>query len=175
LARHAFLLGDLTGAAQLVLNQTPLVLAQTSPLICSAVGATAQHTGARRSKKPATARELAAMDFAPWEMDHPPRQPGPSGKVMDHLGISARFAAAFVERSKSELINLWRDRPNNGDDLFELMDNLQEAAEIMKSIAAMVETAHMRLLIAVHPYAAEIGGDTWAEVEGNDAEQTASA
>jgi hypothetical protein len=115
------------------------------------------------------------MEFAPWEMDHS-RQggPGPSGKVMDRLGVSARMAAALVERSKSELVSLWRDTPND-EDLFEMMDGLKEAAEIMESIAAMIEAANMRLLIAVHAYAAEIGGDTWAEVEGNDAEQTASA
>jgi hypothetical protein len=119
-----------------------------------------------------TARELAAMDFTPWEMDHPPGQPGPSAKLMQRLGISARTAAALVERSKSELISAWRDTPNDeADALFEMMDDLQEAAEIMKSVAAMVQTAHLRLLIAVHAYSAEIGGAVWAEVEGNTTEE----
>ena len=107
-----------------------------------------------------TACELAAMDFTPWKMDHPPGQPGPSAKTMHHLGVSARTAAALVERSKSELISLWRDTPNDeAEALFEMMDSLQESAEIIKSLAAMVQTAHLRLLVAAHAVAAEIGGD----------------
>jgi Ribbon-helix-helix protein, copG family len=71
-----------------------------------------------------------------------------------------------------QLISAWRDTPNGeADALFEMMDDLQEAAEIMKSVAAMVQTAHLRLLIAVHACSAEIGGAVWAEVEGNTTEE----
>jgi hypothetical protein len=122
-----------------------------------------------------TACELAAMDFTPWKMDHPPGQPGPSAKVMNRRGVSARTAAALIERSKSELISLWRGTSNDdAEDLFEMMDSLQEAAEIMKSMAFMVQTAHLRLLVAVHAYSAEIGGDVWAKVQENPADQTVS-
>jgi hypothetical protein len=115
----------------------------------------------RQPKDIVTASELAAMDFAPWKMDHPPGQPGPSRKVMDNLGVSARFAAAFVERSKSELIGMWQDEPNQ-EELFDLVDNLQEAAEKMMAMVAMVQTAHLRLLVAAH-----------AVVEENIAEHSA--
>jgi hypothetical protein len=46
-------------------------------------------------KGAATAAALAAMEFEPWKMNHPPGKPGPSGKVMNNLGVAARFAAAF--------------------------------------------------------------------------------
>jgi hypothetical protein len=111
------------------------------------------------------------MDFTPWKMDHVPGQPGPSGKVMNRLGVAARMAAAVVERSKSELISLWRNTAAGDEAVFEMMDSFGEAAEIMKSLAAMAETAQMRLLVAAHAYAAESGGDVWAEVEGNAADQ----
>lgn len=101
------------------------------------------------------------MDFTPWKMDHPPGRPGPSREVTDNLGISARFAAVFVERSKSELISMWQDEPNQ-EELFEMVDHLQEAAEIMMAMAAMVQTAHLRLLVAAH-----------AVVEENTAEHSA--
>ena len=101
------------------------------------------------------------MDFTPWKMDHPPVRPGPSREVTDNLGISARFAAVFVERSKSELISMWQDEPNQ-EELFEMVDHLQEAAEIMMAMAAMVQTAHLRLLVAAH-----------AVVEANTAEHSA--
>jgi hypothetical protein len=88
---------------------------------------------------------------------------GKSGNPLRLPKLSARIAAALVERSKDELVTLWRDTSND-EGLFQTMDALQEAGEVMKSLAAMIETAHLRMLIAVHAYAAEIGGDTWAQV-----------
>jgi hypothetical protein len=113
-------------------------------------------------KDAATAAQIAAMEFEPWKMDHPPGKPGPSAKAMNHLGVSARISAGLVERSKSELIGLWRDTTSH-EALFQTLDSLQEAAEIMKSLASMIENAHLRLLVAVHAYAAEIGVDTEVE------------
>jgi hypothetical protein len=110
-------------------------------------------------KAAATAAEIAAMEFEPWKMDHAPGKPGPSARAMNHLGVSARIGAGLVERSKNELIGLWRDMTDHKA-LFQTMDSVQEAAEIMKSLAGMIENAHLRLLIAVHAYAAEMSIDT---------------
>jgi hypothetical protein len=98
----------------------------------------------KRKAKIASAGFLAKLDFKPWPKSNPPDKPGRSAEFMGELGISARFAAAIVQRTKQELVNIHRTIDHEHID--QLMGNLFESAEQMKAMANMLEVACMRLL-----------------------------
>jgi hypothetical protein len=99
-----------------------------------------------KKKEVATAGFLANVDFEPWPKSDPPDKPGPSAKYMHGLGISARFAAATVQRTKKELIEM--HQTIDGESLDELMANMLDASEQFKLLAHVAEVACQRLLIA---------------------------
>jgi hypothetical protein len=96
----------------------------------------------KRRGKLATAKDLAKVDWKPWKSD----PDAISGEMMHKLGVSARLAYATVLQSRAKLIEMHKTM--NHEDVDELMAGLAQAFEKFKMIAAMIDTAYVRILAA---------------------------
>jgi hypothetical protein len=99
--------------------------------------------------KIATARDCSKMDFEPWHRtpDMQPDELVPSNEVLREFGVYARMAYAIMLRTKPELMEM----PNTLDEdkVENMMANLLSTAEEMKQIVSMIESAYMRMLVAL--------------------------
>jgi hypothetical protein len=111
----------------------------------------------KRRGKVASARQFANMDLTRWKMDHPPGCPGPSKQTMENLGRASRFAAAFLEMEKKDLVDLFVGCEH---EMLDVAASLLEAAERMKDQAHALEVAHMRLVVAASVHSLNIGAET---------------
>lgn len=93
--------------------------------------------------KPATYKDLAKINFEPWE-EEGVKELAPSSDMMKELGFYSRCACAILMRSKAELIESYKTLGPKATD--ELMAHLADTREKMKALAKTMDVAYMRLL-----------------------------
>jgi hypothetical protein len=114
------------------------------PLAIALVESSGLRLVAGKSKgKPATHKQLAALEFEPWAGKSEGTEALTGENWMQHR-ISVVFAHATMFMSKRDLINLHRDVDQ--DHVDQLMANIFETAEWLKAVAFMMEEAQTRLI-----------------------------
>ena len=92
----------------------------------------------RPKRRLATEKQMAKMDFNPWNKD----ERGLSifgGESWHKHGINVRFAYSLMLMSKKEMIGLHRDVDQDHIDV--LFANIFETAEFLNYVAGMMESA----------------------------------
>jgi hypothetical protein len=98
--------------------------------------------------KLATMSGLAKFDFKPWKRE-PNMEEGelvPSNEMLTRLGVSCRMAYGIMLLTREHLIAA-HGKIDHGD-VDKMMADLTDAAERLKGIAYMVETAYLRVLVS---------------------------
>jgi hypothetical protein len=95
--------------------------------------------------KPATHEQCSAMEFEPWAGKSEGTEALTGDNWMQHR-VAVIFAHATMFMSKRRLIEMHRD--TDPDHVDQLMASIFETAEFLKSIAAMMESAQTRLIVA---------------------------
>ena len=99
--------------------------------------------------KLATARDFRELDWKPWKRP-PSAEPGliPRRLDWDQAGITARMAYALMLQSRAELIKSVQNADDDTNN--ELLFQLASTKERLLGIVAMMDSAFVRVLAAVH-------------------------
>jgi hypothetical protein len=95
----------------------------------------------KRRGRMASLREMARMDWEPWEKTD---KPGPSAETMNYLGFYCRVSAAIMTRTKVELIKMHSDLEHKVTD--QMLAGILDTGETLKVLASMTEGAYARVL-----------------------------
>jgi hypothetical protein len=91
--------------------------------------------------------EFAKIDWKPWKR---PRALGrgfyPTPKDMHYHAVTCRIAHGVMLRTRDQLIQSYSELERGNVD--QLLAGLPQTAEWLKEMAAMVESAHIRMLAA---------------------------
>jgi hypothetical protein len=98
--------------------------------------------------KLATWRGIAKVDFKPWTRtpDMQPTELIPSNATLQSCALPARMAYAIMLRTKEQLIEMHGKVEH--EDIDNMMDDLSNTAEKLKSIVAILDTAYTRMLVS---------------------------
>lgn len=95
----------------------------------------------KRRGKLATMRDIAKMNWEPWEKTE---RPGPSAETMDYLGFYSRVSAAIMTQTKAELMEVHAKLEHRAVD--KMLAGIFDTAEKLKTLASMAEGAYARVL-----------------------------
>jgi hypothetical protein len=98
------------------------------------------------SEKPATLEDLRGLDFEAHDFQETLQILNREHALSSNTCMAERLAAGFNSKTKTELVSALRNPSNEDGD--QLLDALQEAAELLKFRLSLVECAQARIFAA---------------------------